>query len=409
MGKKVLVLGGGLLQIPLILKAREQGYQVYLSDYYPDPPGKKYSHTARQISTFSVEDNYRYALEENIDYIMTIGTDQPVYTAAAVSERLGLPFPITEEQGKSVTNKLYMKAKMAEHGIPTPSFKVFARFSEFSPDGLRYPLVMKPVDSQGQRGIFVLEGREDRAGLKEKFALARQFSLTKTVIVEEFYPGDEITVNCWVKDGQAFNLLITDRLHFDDSIALGVCKQQRYPSRRARGRQKEIDGIVQNLVNAFGIKDGPLYIQMVVGIEGSKIIEFGYRIGGGFESETIPQVTGVDILDLYFTLVTEGKNLFEPGQVREKARLGSIFFMFAQPGVVEKISVPQDFAGYHGRIFVKEGKQIAKIENATSRVGCFDFYTDNPEEYYRFIKRFDAELAFYDKNNRDLLIHNIWE
>lgn len=408
MKKKVLVLGGGLLQIPLMEKARQKGFAVFLSDYYENPPGKKYCDHSRQISTVNIEDNYKFVSEEKIDYIMTIGTDQPVYTAAFVSEKLKLPFPISEQQGKAVTNKYYMKTKMTEHKIPTPDFRVQSTFDMGNLRGLNYPLVIKPVDSQGQRGIFVIKDAEQLSRAGDLFEVSKKYSPSGTVIFEEFYRGDEITVNCWVKNGQTYILMITDRLHFDDEMVLGICKQQRYPSKYAMGRLEEINITVQKLAGAFGITDGPLYIQMIVGDRGVQIVEFGYRIGGGFESEIIPRVTGIDILDLYFTLITEGKNTFEPEYIGQRVKVGSIFFLLAKPGVAEKIVMPDEFALY-GKLFIKEGAQIEKIIDATSRVGCFAFYTDSEAEYEAVLKKLNAQMVVYDEQKTDLLIHDIWE
>ena len=355
-----------------------------------------------------MEENYRYALEEQIDYIMTIGTDQPVYTAAAVSARLNLPHPISEGQGRLVTNKFYMKAKMVENMIPTPLYKVFSTFADIHLKDLKYPLVMKPSDSQGQRGIFVLQGNETTGELRKLFESSRHYSPSGSVIFEEYCPGDEITVNCWVREGKAFILLITDRLHFDDTIALGICKEQRYPSQAAAGREDEIGAIVQKIVDAFEVMHGPLYIQMILNEREASIIEFGYRIGGGFESETIPRVTGIDILELYFNLVTKGSNDFTPHDVSQNAQLGAICFMLARPGTAASIIVPKEF-GSMGKLFISEGQELGNIENATSRVGCFSCYTNDPDHYHDLLSRLDRGMAILNENQEDILIHDIWE
>lgn len=403
-----MVLGGGLLQVPLIKRVKQKGYRVFLADYYENPPGRRYCDEASQISSVSIDDNLRYAEERDINYILTIGTDQPVLTAATVSEKLGLPHPISAEQGMMVTNKLYMKRIMVENGIPTPGYKVLRSFGDVDWQELSFPLVMKPADSQGQRGIFVLRGQESLEKLQELFVESIKHSTAGAVLLEDFYPGDEITANCWVKAGIGYTLMITDRLHFDDSVALGICKQQRFPSCAADGHVPEIEQLVQKIVDAFRISDGPLYIQMMVGALGPQIIEFGFRIGGGFESETIPRVTGVDILELYTTLVTEGKNIFNPDELQLRIRHGSIFFMLARPGIARKIHLPEEFKD-GGFLFIGENDEIGAIENATSRVGCFYFYTDSDVEYRYLLNRFNAELAVYDENNEDLLYHDIWE
>lgn len=408
MEKKVLVLGGGLLQIPLLRKAKEKGHKVYLGDYYANPPGKKYCDEAKQISTFSIEENYRYAKEEKINYVLTIGSDQPVYTAAKVSEMLNLPHPISAQQGKAFTNKSLMKKIMVQNNLPTPKFKIISSVQDLDFAGLNWPVVIKPVDSQGQRGIHVLKNDQNFDEFKTLFMDAQAYSLSKTVILEEFYEGAEITVNCWVKNGQANILLVTDRLHYDDEIVLGVCKQQRYPCQAQLGYEEEIATSVQALVDAFAIQDGPLYIQMIVGKAGPKFVEFGFRIGGGFESEIIPLVTGVDILELYFNLVTTGVNEFDPAEVKQNFKLGSIFFLFNKPGLVKKVKLPTGFEK-HGKLYITEGSELGDITNATSRIGYFLYYTNNSEDYFSFINRFDRELRVTAENNQELLIHGLWE
>ncbi len=408
MKEKILVLGGGLLQIPLLKMARDRGYEVCLADYYKNPPGRALADDFIQASTFSLEENLRYAEAKGIHYVMTVGTDQPVYTAAYVSAKLGLPHPITAVQGLNVTNKRYMKQIMTEADIPSSNWQVLRETGDLAGLRLNYPVVLKPADSQGQRGIFLLDGTENNDKVFRCFRASRSYSRTGTVIAEEYYKGAEITVNCWVKGGRTYPLMITDRLHFDDSVVLGICKQQRFPSRGALGREEEINRIMNQLADTFKIREGPLYVQAVAGDDGIKVIEFGYRIGGGFESETVPRVTGTDILDLYFTLVTEGRNTFEPDSVVQKAAMGSIFFMLARPGVISKIIVPEEFADC-GRLFVNIGDSVGTIENATSRVGCFVFYTDSGLEYKNMLDRLDSQMVILDENNDDILIHGIWE
>jgi len=148
---------------------------------------------------------------------------------------------------------------------------------------------------------------------------------------------------------------------------------------------------------------------MIVGDEGPVIVEFGYRIGGGFEAETIPLAAGIDILDLYITLITERENIFRPEEIKNKFRMGSIFFLIGKPGGIQKICMPNEFKDCNGKLFVKEKQELGEIENAASRIGCFTIYTNNLNEYNNLLAKLDLEMAIYDYHNNDLLTHNLWK
>ncbi len=106
---KLLVLGGGNCQVNAILRAKQKGCNVIVSDYYDDAPGKEYCDFKELVSTFSIEENIEVAKKYEIDGVMTIGTDQPVYTAANIAEELGIPSNIDVFTAKAVTNKRVMK------------------------------------------------------------------------------------------------------------------------------------------------------------------------------------------------------------------------------------------------------------------------------------------------------------
>src|SRR5690554_5223048 len=102
---KLLILGGGSGQLSAIKKAKDKGHEVIVSDYYEDAPGKFFAAYGETVSTFDIEGNIKVGEKYNIDGVMTVGTDQPVYTAAKVAESLALPFFISLQTAKAVTNK----------------------------------------------------------------------------------------------------------------------------------------------------------------------------------------------------------------------------------------------------------------------------------------------------------------
>lgn len=198
---RVMVLGGSSNQVDLIKKAKEQGDHVLLVDYLPDCIGKAYADEHVLVSTFDIDAIIDLAKKHKIEAIVSSGTDQPIYSAAVASAQLGLNFYADEKLAKAVTNKREMKALFKANNIPTVDYCLIKRgFKQSELQGLKYPVVLKPIDSQGQRGIFLLDNaRQVDEHLERTLAFSRQ----DEALVESFYKNDEITVNGWVKKRHA--------------------------------------------------------------------------------------------------------------------------------------------------------------------------------------------------------------
>ena len=158
---KRLCLGAGINQVRAIQQAKAKGYKVIVSDYLSDAPGLQWADHAERVSTFDVDANIEVARKYQIDGVFALGTDQPVYTAACVADALGISHMITPWTALRATNKKYMKQIFVDNRIPCCQH-IYIHKDETSDyekltnklAGLSLPLVIKPIDSQGQRGIY---------------------------------------------------------------------------------------------------------------------------------------------------------------------------------------------------------------------------------------------------------------
>ncbi len=134
--------------------------------------------------------------------------------------------------------------------------------------------------------------------VREYFHQVIQYSREDTILVESYYKNDEITISGWVKKGQAKILTVTDRVTFEDDKHIGICTSHEFPSKHYERYRDEFVAITNRIVEVFEIKEGPIYFQLFVGDEGVKVNEIACRIGGAYEDEFIPFVTGVDLLKM---------------------------------------------------------------------------------------------------------------
>ena len=404
---RLMVLGGSNCQRNALIAARRLGHQTVLIDYYDHPPAAELADIHVKASTFDLPACLAAAKEHRVDGIFTIGTDQPVYTAACVAEELGLPSPISAQTALAVTNKKVMKRILSEHEIPTAEYRLIGL--ESAPgalNGLRPPFVLKPVDSQGQRGIFKLNSEEMVVSLLGK---TLSFSRQKETLVEEFYPSTELTVSGWVQDGKLFLLAVTDRQCFDDPVHIGVCVGHRFPAIHM-ARYQEIARLSRRIVDAFTIRDGPVYIQMLVGKDGIKVNELACRIGGAFEDVFLPYLSGFDLLRAVIDSALGDPvdcSMLEGYDLSQNHRQVSVQLMFCDSGKVCAITPLEELralpyvldAGYN----YLPGNRIPALENATARFGHCVMVSQNGgmeeklREFYRLFR-------VLDENGRNLVI-----
>ncbi|MBF7096231.1 ATP-grasp domain-containing protein [Alkalibacter sp. M17DMB] len=403
---RLQILGGGNNQLNGIIQAKKKGHEVILVDYFDDPPGKKYADHHEKTSTFDIEGNLRVARKYKVQGIMTLGTDQPVYTVAQVAKELDLPSFLDVDTAYSVTNKEKMKEILVKNNIPTIPYRIVKEgFSKEDLEGLKFPAVMKPLDSQGQRGVFKVDGFED---LVYNFKESLSYSREDRIIVEEFYESDEITVSAWVRNGKLRILSVTDRLTFQEGKHIGICYAHRYPSIYLKEKGPEMALLAEKIVDAFKINNGPLYIQFLTGNRGVIVNELACRIGGAYEDIFIPRVTGFDILGN----VIDGSLGIKNCDVETKAEKDlniSVQLFFARPGKICEMTPVEIMMELPGMVTMgynlSEGQVIENIENATARAGFMVLEGKDETQVRERVKMAFNKLKILDPDGNDLVIN----
>lgn len=403
--KKIMILGGSNCQKNAVIYARSLGYETIIADYLKGPPAAGYADKHIRVSTFDPEACIRAARENGVDGVMTMGTDQPVLTAALVADALHLPSALSPDEAKSVTNKRIMKAVLRAAGIPTVNYRLIHAGSTFDDIAeISSPVVLKPLDSQGQRGVFRLE---DKRQAFQYLSQTLSFSREKEALLEEYYPSAEITVSGWIRDSRLTVLTVTDRVLLEDPVHIGICTSHRFPSIHM-DRYAEIREISEKIVHAFGLKNGPVYIQMLIGEDGIMVNEVAARIGGAFEDVIIPKITGFDILDavLRTSLGMEADTApLENFDCSKSKAEASVQLLFADPGVISYITPVEELlrldhvvdAGYN----YKPGDTVKPIENATARFGhCVLVSDSGPIE--PSVRRFQQVFQILDGKGKNL-------
>lgn len=410
---KLLCLGGGFMQVNAIRKAKAKGYTVIVSDYLPDAPGKAWADHGELVSTFDAAGNIEIARRYEVDGVFTIGTDQPVLTAAAVAEALDLPHPITAWTALRATNKKFMKEVFQAGDIPC-SNGVFLNRQDISDgdrlaaklDGLRFPVVVKPLDSQGQRGIFKLYRLEQ--GVVAYLQNTFEYTRCDEILVEEFFAGDELTISAWVVEGNPYILMITDRPLINIEPHLGTPDGHIFPSIYSESHRDRIQEVLERITRAFRINSGPLYVQMMIRQNEMIVVEIACRIGGGHEEELIPLVTGCDVVD-WLIEICAGKKVATPRLDKQAAKHAMVRFVVARPGRVQQIGDLHAVLAMPGVVnagyYRPAMQQVSELTDSTRRVGYMLVEGSSREDVEQKAELAYQHLQILDDQGGNLIVN----
>ena len=182
--KKILLLGGSAQQIVAIETAKRLGYETFLCDYLPDNPGQHHADHFFLVSTTDKEAVLEVARREHVDGVLAYASDPAAPTAAYVAEKLGLPGS-PYESVNLLSSKDTFRAFLSEHGFSTPKARGYDSIADAQHDlengVFRFPVMSKPVDSSGSKGVVRIDGTD---GLREQLEYSMSFSRGKRIIVE---------------------------------------------------------------------------------------------------------------------------------------------------------------------------------------------------------------------------------
>jgi biotin carboxylase len=351
---RLLVLGAGPAQLGLLEAARAHGVWTAVADRDPAAPGFRLADRRCIVSTEDEPAIERLAIALDLDGVISPGTDWPVAVAARIAERLGLPHPISAATAVVATNKLRQRERLSGAGVHQHHWQIVAAAGEIA---IEPPLVVKPPDRQGQKGLSLVRSR---AELPAAIARARSVSRSGAVLVEELVPGAEVTAIGF--DGRT--LAVTDRLTAEPP-AFGVALAHVFPSSRA----EEAAQVADAAVAALGIERGPTYTQLRMGPDGPQVMEVAARLGGGHDAELVEAALGIDLngLAIDAALGRETGDVDVP--LHHHAAVTR--FLVAPPGVFEGVDVPEDMSGVVTvRIYRRPGYVFTPLRRGSDRAGA---------------------------------------
>lgn len=291
-----IVLGGTNPHRALISSLKERGYYVTLIDYLENPPAKALADLHIQESTLDKKKVLEIAKKMKVSLVISSCVDQAYVTACYVGEELGLSIPFSYQTSRTTSEKITMKQTMLKNRIPTANFVVTDDSKNPNLEDLNYPLVVKPSDTNGSKGVRKVDSKDLlEKSIKEALLVSRN----KKIIAEEFMEGIEIGVDCIISNHKAYIITTHQKrkpnINTDNSVIFSIGSLS--PAQLSEKAIENVKFIANRIAHVFKLNNTPLLIQFIVNHNDVKVIEFAPRIGGGLNFFKIKQFAAYDIIN----------------------------------------------------------------------------------------------------------------
>lgn len=404
---KILILGSDYGTIDLVKAAHARGLYVIATDLMATSPTKEEADEAWMISTTDMNLLEQKCREEKIGAVITGASDFNIARSRELCKRLGFPVYCESDKAWDVaTNKRLFKDICKQVGAPTATdYYLTDNLSDEELDQIQFPVVVKPVDLSGNRGMSYCSNKEE---LRAAWKKAREVSKKSTIIVERQLHGSEYAVNYVMADGEI-------RLHFFSAehhqtgesanlysvITTTSCHLKQY-----------IEEVNDKVIAAFkeaGCRDGVAWVETMLDDDGHfYLLEMGYRYGGEVVNSAYRHICGFDSIEWMVEIACGVKHTIDdlPAPLADcKRGSGTAYMLFAQrDDVIGSIEGLDEVAKRPG-VFLDLPKREGETVRYHATMGVLHIASEDVEELCDTIEYINKTLKIKNKNGEDMFIY----
>ncbi|MDD6194963.1 MAG: ATP-grasp domain-containing protein [Lachnospiraceae bacterium] len=382
--KKIVVIGANEFQFPLIEKANELGYETHVFAWEDGAVSKEIADYFYPISIVEKEIILEKCREIQPDAVMTIASDLANITAQYVARKLGLVCN-SEKCVEQTTNKYAMRQALKNGGIKTPYFFKVENASELRNQmpNPEYPLIVKPTDRSGSRGIFKVT---DESQLEEAIRCAAEYSFEHKAIVEGYLEGKEYSCECISYQGKHTLLAITEK--YTTGAPSFIERGHIQPSGLSKEVAESVRTTVYNALDVLQVENGPSHTEIRISGKKINIIEIGSRMGGDCIGSHLVQLsTGIDFVKATID-VAVGQ---EPQIAIPQNNASGIRFVFDESDLETLSQIEKCHANQLVHVSALEELYSRTIVDSGSRLGFYVVNGTNRENVKELLQLEDDE------------------
>ena len=409
---RLVILGSLGEFVQLIKLARKRGYYTIVCDGYTGSIGKSYADKAYDINVGDIDSIADMCRQEKADGIITSFSDYLFECMVKIAEKAGLKCYFSTAQLPYYRDKTKMKDMLSGLGIATPDYRYIRKnFSDSELAELRFPVVVKPIDKYGSRGVEVLHSVSE---IRERFDYTCATSDIKEVLVEEYHDGFEFNMMTWVLHGKVHVISIADR----EKTPVGgreipISSRNVYPSKRMDAVLQKATDVLQRIADHLGQKEGALSMQFFWKPEtGVSVCEVAGRFFG-YEHELVEYAGGLNfeklLLDYVYCEDELEKTLRSHSPYFPKT--SAVLYFHGRPGMtVVHQDVARSLSQTPGTaetwLFYREKEEIIR-HGPNPYVARYYITGETREEIDALTDYFFDHMSITDEDGREVLYRNI--
>lgn len=378
MKKSILIFGLGFLQRSIIEQCKKLGLYTIGVDITDDAECRDEVDAFEVAAGDDFDATLAIAKKYNVSGVITAATDKPLVMMARIAEVLHLPF-YSVETAEWSTDKLLMKQRFIIGGVPCAKGKIISDFKEFSSESWTYPVIVKPRDNSGSRGVMCCKDEQEvRVAIQE----AKQNTKKESVLVEEFIDGPEYSIESLHYHGKTHVIQFTQKqtTAFPYNVELGHIQ----PADFTESQRDEIRSLIMKIADVLHFGNCGSHTELKVSSHGIVVIETSPRLGGDFITSTlVPLSTGIN-MERLLAKMSVGEPINED-EFKPSVDMSSGVVFFELPeGRIQSISDISSIASIPGCMvyeFDKHvGDEVNRITSSLNRYGYAIFKTSNSKE-----------------------------
>lgn len=377
-----MLLGGISYLVPAIEVAHKHGYHVITVDYLPNNIAHRYSDDYHNVSILDKEAVLSLAKELQIDGILSFAVDPGVVTAAYVAEQMGVPFACSYESACILQDKARFRQFLTDNGFATPNAKGYSDAKEALKDidYFHWPVIVKPTDSAGSKGVTKVETPED---LKDAIEFALKESHNGRFIIEDFIEkeGWSSGAECFFVDGELQFCAFYDQLFDNESTNKYVPSAECWPSSKPANILETVREQLQRLSQLLRFRTGLFNVEWRVCMDKRVyLMEVSPRAGGNRLAEILNYATGIDIIEAEVSKAL-GLPLKDIHDAQYDGYYAIIVLHSKKDGIFKGVEVK---SLHHGTMLEKEirvnaGDRVERFSGANNAIGTLFLRFENRE------------------------------
>lgn len=384
--KAVLIFGVGPLQKSIIGRAKLMGLYTVGIDPAADATCKDEVDAFEIVGGQDFEGTCAVVEKYGIDAIVTAATDKPLVMMARIAEKYGFPF-YSVETAQWSTDKFQMKQRFLIGGVPCAKGRLVKSVDEV--EDFEYPVIIKPRDNSGSRGVKLCRSKEE---LEASMSEALEVSKLDTVLVEEFIEGPEYSIESLHHEGKSEVIQFTEKktTEFPYNVELGHIQ----PANISDENKKKIREIVSKIGKTLNFENCPSHTELKINEHGIFVIETSPRLGGDYITSTLtPLSTGVNLEDELLK-ISLGEDINPTPKAVQYS--GVRFFAFQEGSVIKHVP-KEDFVKSWPHVVdfsfnLKVGQEVNPITSSLNRYGHLTLIAGNMESIDDAFEKYEKAI-----------------